>query len=73
MSNDLEQRRAAVSDILERLRNPLGQGVMHREAADEIERLREEECQQRNRITKLMREIERLQARIALMESEHAG
>jgi len=28
-----------MSDIVERLRNPLGQGVMHREAADEIERL----------------------------------
>jgi hypothetical protein len=69
--------KATLDQEMERLlragRSALGQSVMHQEAADEIERLREEECQQHNRITKLMREIERLQARIALMESNHAG
>ena len=29
-----------MTDILERLENPIGQGVMHREAAEEIRRLR---------------------------------
>jgi hypothetical protein len=39
-----------MSDILERLRNPLGQGVMHQEAADEIERLRAERAADQQRL-----------------------